>query len=51
LDEDVDARENWWGPADPAAMIFDELDEPDIGLVLYEPFAKTPFKLKMKNKK
>jgi len=35
--EDVDARENYWGPVDPAAMIFDEVAEPGIGLVNFDP--------------
>jgi len=36
-DEDVDARENWWGVSDPGATIFDGRQEPGIGIVRYEP--------------
>jgi Right handed beta helix region len=36
-DEDVDARENWWGTADPGVTIMDGRKEPGIGTVLYEP--------------
>jgi parallel beta-helix repeat protein len=43
--EDVDARNNWWGNIDPKDMIFDERREPEIGYVRYEPFAKKPFSL------
>lgn len=41
----VDARENWWGGADPLLTIYDERSEPGIGLVTFEPFAKEPFAL------
>ena len=37
-DEDVNARGNWWGGADPSSAIFDGKDEPGIGRVLFEPF-------------
>jgi hypothetical protein len=39
-DEDVNARENWWGYGDPSDTIFDGRKEPGIGKVLYEPFLK-----------
>jgi hypothetical protein len=44
-DEDVDARDNWWGGADPGDTIFDERFEPDIGTVQYLPSAEEPFVL------
>ena len=44
---DVDALENWWGGADPLLTIFDQRTEPDIGFVLYEPFATEPYKLQV----
>lgn len=40
--EDVDARNNWWGVADPAATIFDGRNEPGIGIVRYEPVLTGP---------
>jgi parallel beta-helix repeat protein len=42
-DEDVDARENWWGDLAPGTKIYDARSEPGIGTVRYEPFAKKPF--------
>ncbi len=42
--EDVDARENWWGDGDPAATIYDERNEPGIGMVLYEPYAPIKYR-------
>lgn len=42
-DEDVDARDNWWGEAIPADTIFDARKEPGIGKVHYEPYAIKPF--------
>jgi len=44
-DEDVDARDNWWGDAAPADTIFDARREPGIGKVLFEPYAQRPFDL------
>jgi parallel beta helix pectate lyase-like protein len=41
-DEDVNARENWWGDGDPAESLFDGRKEPGIGMVLYEPFLQKP---------
>jgi len=41
----VDARQNWWGSTEPQATIYDERNEPGIGLVSFEPFAKEPFAL------
>ncbi len=38
----LDARENWWGDNGPE-KIHDERLEPDIGIVLYEPYAEKPF--------
>ncbi|RPI37980.1 MAG: right-handed parallel beta-helix repeat-containing protein [Nitrospiraceae bacterium] len=42
-DEDVNARENWWGNGNPVDAIFDGRTEPGIGKVLYEPYLKEPF--------
>ncbi len=45
--EDIDARDNWWGVtgnASPADTIFDARREPGIGKVIYEPYAREPFK-------
>ena len=39
-DEDVDARENWWGSDDPLATILDGRREPGIGIVRYEPYLR-----------
>ena len=44
-DEDVDAKDNWWGKATPSDTIFDARREPGIGKVNYEPYAKRPFTL------
>jgi hypothetical protein len=41
-DEDVDARDNWWGDGNPADGFFDGRREPGIGKVIYEPFLKAP---------
>ena len=41
-DEDVDARENWWGGNDPSATILDGRTEPGIGIVRYEPYLPKP---------
>ena len=46
--EDVDARNNWWGNAIPSDTMFDEKMEPGIGRVLYEPYAMEPFKTDIK---
>ena len=40
--EDVDARNNWWGEGDPGTMIFDARNEPGIGFVRYEPHLNGP---------
>lgn len=42
-DEDVDARDNWWGGATPADTLYDARREPGIGTVIYEPVAEGPF--------
>lgn len=44
-DEDVDARENWWGGSEPADAIFDHAREPGIGKVLYQPVRPSPVQL------
>ncbi len=44
-DEDVDARDNWWGGVSPAEKIYDAAEEPEIGRVIFEPFAREPFHL------
>ena len=41
-DEDVDARENWWGTISPQETIFDGRNEPGIGIVRFQPFLKEP---------
>jgi hypothetical protein len=41
-DEDVDARENWWGSDSPRATILDGRMEPGIGIVHYEPYLREP---------
>jgi parallel beta-helix repeat protein len=38
-DEDVDARDNWWGNGKPGDTIFDERYEPEIGRVHFIPYA------------
>jgi hypothetical protein len=43
-DEDVDARENWWGSDDPRSTILDGRNEPGIGIVRYEPYLRGPGK-------
>lgn len=43
--EDVPARNNWWGNKDPLETFFDGRNEPGIGNVLYEPFQRAPFKI------
>lgn len=40
--EDVNARENWWGTADPVQTVFDGRNEPGIGNVLFEPSLREP---------
>ncbi|HEY6007005.1 MAG TPA: right-handed parallel beta-helix repeat-containing protein [Geobacteraceae bacterium] len=42
--EDVNARENWWGNVDPLQTIFDGRSEPGIGNVLFEPYLNAPVK-------
>jgi hypothetical protein len=41
-DEDVSARDNWWGNDDPLQTFFDGRNEPGIGNVLFEPYLKAP---------
>lgn len=41
-DEDVSARENWWGYGNPIDTIFDGRNEPGIGKIIYEPYLKAP---------
>jgi hypothetical protein len=43
-DEDVDARQNWWGAGDPGGLIFDGRMEPGIGKVYYEPYLREPLR-------
>lgn len=40
--ENVKAGDNWWGDAAPAKRIFDAANEPGIGSVRYDPYAKEP---------
>jgi hypothetical protein len=42
-EEDVDARDNWWGDLTPAEKIYDARNEPGIGMVRFEPYARKPF--------
>ncbi len=42
--ENVDARNNWWGNEDPRSRFFDDRTEPGIGRVLYEPIRTRPVK-------
>ncbi|MDP3113104.1 MAG: right-handed parallel beta-helix repeat-containing protein, partial [Thermodesulfovibrionales bacterium] len=42
--EDVNARENYWGSGEPGMTIFDDRKEPGIGRVHFNPYAKEPFK-------
>jgi len=42
--EDVDARDNWWGGGAPLATIFDGHTESYIGKVIFEPFRQEPIK-------
>lgn len=44
-DEDVSARENWWGPGEPQQYLFDGRSEPGIGTIQYEPFRREPIRL------
>ncbi len=46
-DEDISARDNWWGDTNPADTVFDARKEPGIGKVLYEPYSKAPFKIEL----
>ncbi len=46
-DQDVSALNNWWGQDDPGAKIFDALNEPGIGMALYEPYATEPFDIRI----
>ena len=39
-DEDIDARENYWGTGVPESMIFDGRKEAGIGKVIYEPYLR-----------
>lgn len=40
--EDVNAKENWWGGTDPSSAIFDDKYEPGIGRVNFEPTIMEP---------
>ena len=46
---DVDARGNWWGTADAAAvakMVYDRAADPKVGRVIYQPIAGRAFVVK-----
>jgi hypothetical protein len=46
--QDAVATNNWWGSADPgaiAASILDGRDDPSLGIVEFEPYAREPFDL------
>jgi len=49
--EDITAKNNWWGEGDPKAKIFDELNEPGIGMAFYEPYAEKAFSIEIKSEK
>lgn len=44
-DQDVDAKDNWWGNPVPTVKIYDARVEPGIGMVQYEPSAARPFSI------
>lgn len=44
-DEDVDARENWWGGKPVVDLVFDGHREEYIGMVVFEPELKAPVSL------
>jgi len=44
-DEDLDAKDNWWGDVVLPDKIFDARTEPGIGFVNYEPYARSQFLL------
>lgn len=44
-DEDVSARENWWGPGEPLQYLFDARSEEGIGTILYEPYRHEPIRI------
>ncbi|RLC99058.1 MAG: right-handed parallel beta-helix repeat-containing protein [Chloroflexota bacterium] len=50
-EQDVTAKNNWWGTGDPAENIFDERDEPGIGMAFYEPYAVNAFSIEVKSEK
>lgn len=50
-DEDIDARENWWGSGDPGATIHDGRNEPGIGIVRYDPPLAAPAATEDTNRK
>ena len=46
--QDAVATNNWWGSADPGAIadsILDGRDDPSLGIVEFEPYAREPFDL------
>ncbi len=46
-DENIDARENWWGGGDPGETIFDERYEPGIGKVNFIPYEEKAFAIEL----
>lgn len=44
-DEDVNAKDNWWGEGSPADSILDGRTDPGIGIVIFEPYSKQPFRI------
>lgn len=44
-DEDVSAAGNWWGPGEPLQYLFDGRNEPEIGMILYEPYRREQIRL------
>lgn len=49
-DEDVDARENWWGGKSVVDMVFDGHREEYIGKVIFEPVLKAPVGLEWQSR-
>jgi parallel beta-helix repeat protein len=44
-EEDIDARENWWGTLDPAGTMYDGRKEPAVGKVIFDPYLKEPVRV------
>lgn len=44
-DEDISAKDNWWGAGEPHQYLFDGRREPGIGTILYEPYRREQIRL------